>query len=70
LAVSRSAVGDSDPLLELLRPTLKSGESVGTQSRVPFVMIPSSGATLGKLLRNSASGAWQVPGSFGVRIHT
>ncbi len=66
IALSRSSFGSSPPLLQLLSPTLKSGESA--RMRVPFVIVPENVGTIGLLLRNSASGAWMVPGDFGVRV--
>jgi hypothetical protein len=66
LALSRSAFGGNPPLLQLLSPTLKSGES--SRARVPFMSLPEDAGTIGLLLRNSASGAWLVHGDFGVRV--
>ncbi len=68
IAVSRSAFSGDRLLLELVSPTLKSGESNGTRGRVPFVVIREQAFSMGKLMRSSASGAWMVPGDFGVRI--
>lgn len=72
IAVSRSAFGRAKPLLELLPPTLKSGQPQGARSRVSFINVQESPGfktlSMGKLLRDSASGSWMVPGDFGVRI--
>ncbi len=73
IAVSRSAYAKCKALLELLPPTLKSGQPGGARSRVSFVNVqensPGTQAhSMGKLLRDSASGSWMVPGDFGIRI--
>ncbi len=65
IALSRSSLDCSPPLLELLSPALKSGQSA--RSRAPFIAMPGKG-TIGLLVRSSSSGAWMVPGDFGVRI--
>ena len=68
IAVSRSSFSGNRPLVELLPPTLKSGESVSPRSRVPFIILPENSCTIRKLVRSSASGAWLAPGDFGVRV--
>ncbi len=73
IAVSRSAFGASKPLLELLPPTLKSGQPSGARNRVIFVNVQENHPglqtfSMGRLLRDSASGSWMVPGDFGIRI--
>ncbi|MBA2307634.1 hypothetical protein H0W26_05895, partial [Candidatus Dependentiae bacterium] len=68
IALSRSAFGGQKPLLELLPPRLKSGEINGARARTSLVTVPDPAFSMGKLLRNSASGAWMVIGDFGVRI--
>ncbi len=67
IALSRSSFSGKPPLVELLPPTIKSSDSAGN-SRVPFVVLPSDSCTIGKIVRNSASGAWMAPGDFGVRV--
>ncbi len=68
IAVSRSAFGKVPPVLELLPSTIKSGEAGAGRNLVPFVMFKKPDSSIGKLLRSSASGAWIVPGDFGVRV--
>ena len=68
IAVSRSAFGLQKPLIELLSPLLKSGQPQGARSRVIFTPLQSQAVAVGKLIRDSASGAWMIPGDFGVRI--
>ncbi len=68
IALSRSAFGGRRPLLELLPPGLKSGESAVGRTRVPFVILPENAQTIGQLIRSSASGTWMIPGDFGIRI--
>jgi hypothetical protein len=66
IALSRSSFRGRPPFLQLLSPTLKSGENA--RARVPFLQLPERAETIGLLTRSSVSGAWVVPGDFGVRI--
>ena len=68
IALSRSSFGGKAPLLELLSPTLKSGESTNVRANFPFLVLSLNEQALGQLVRNSASGAFMVPGDFGVRL--
>ncbi len=68
IALSRSAFGGAHPFMELLSPTLKSGEINGARVRITLLVLPSPFVSLSKLIRSSASGAWMVPGDFGLRI--
>ena len=65
IALSRSSLDCAPRILQMLSPSLKSGENA--RLRAPFVILPGVG-TVGLLVRGSASGAWMVPGDFGVRI--
>lgn len=58
LALSRSAYGLRFPFLELLS---------GVRNQVLWLAIPEA-HSMGKLIRNSASGAWVASGDFGVRV--
>lgn len=66
IALSRSSFRGRPPFLQLLAPTLKSGENA--RVRVPFLQLPERAETIGLLTRSSVSGAWVVSGDFGVRI--
>lgn len=58
LALSRSSFGGRSPFLELVS---------GVRGRIPWLRIPEA-HSMGKLIRNSASGAWVASGDFGVRL--
>lgn len=72
-AVSRSAFNKNKPILELLSPLLRSGQPQGGRSRISFLNISENSPdlcarTMGKMVRDSTSGSWIVPGDFGIRI--
>ena len=68
IAVSRSSFGGKAPLLELFSPILKSGEAANVRANFPFLLLSLQEQTIGQLVRNSASGAFMVPGDFGLRL--
>ncbi len=66
IAVSRSAFGTNPAFLQILHPSIKSNEGV---ERVPTLLLPNirNATTMGRVVRNSSSGALTVTGDFGVR---
>lgn len=66
IAISRSSHRQSQPIVQLLSPALKGGESA--RVRVPFLLLPTDAQTVGGLVRSSATGSWMVPGDFGIRM--
>ncbi len=68
IALSRSAFTGRSPLLEILPPLIKSGEAQGARNRYPLLVVQDRAFSIGKLVRNSASGAWMATGDFGVRV--
>ena len=68
IAVSRSSFDNNTSVPELLSPALKSGDAISTRARFPFLMLSAEARTIGQLVRNSTSGAWMVPGDFGIRL--
>lgn len=70
IALSRSAFRGQKPLLELLPSLIKSGEINGARARTLLLTVPDNSFSMGKLVRNSASGAWMATGDFGVRVQS
>jgi hypothetical protein len=70
MAASRSAYGDTQSLLELLPPRLKSGLRFGARGslHIKFLDKEIHSRSIGQLIRDSASGVWIVPGDFGIRM--
>ncbi len=67
MIVSRSASGKTPAFLQLLPPSLKSGNPLINRSVAQFLPAMEKARTMGPLVRNSSSGAWMVTGDFGVR---
>lgn len=70
MTASRSAYGDKIGLLELLPSHLKSGHRFGARGSisVKFLSKDKRACCVGQMLRDSASGAWLLPGDFGIRV--
>ena len=67
MVVSRSASGKNPAFLQLLPPSLKSGNPIINRSVAQLLPVMEKARTMGPLVRNSSSGAWVVTGDFGVR---
>lgn len=69
IAISRSSYSEKSPLLLLLPQNLKSGQRFGSKNSVIVKLGIDEFNSIGKMIRSSASGAWLVPGDFGLRIN-
>lgn len=67
ISSSRSAYIDQSPFLEFAPIELKSGKRFGTRNSLQFAQKDFH--SIGQLIRNSASGAWMLPGDFGLRAN-